>query len=47
MKYLNQTKVMVVAAILIHRIETMVVEVEPVSVTGQLGKLTARSRHIG
>jgi len=36
MKYLNQVKMVVVAATLIHRVETMVVEVELVSVTGQL-----------
>ena len=35
-KHLSQTKVVVMAATLIHRVETMVVELELVSVTGQL-----------
>ena len=35
-KHLNRAKVVIVAATLVHHVETIVAEVELVSVTGQL-----------
>jgi len=45
MKHLNRAKVVIVAASLVRHVDTIVVEVELVSVTDRLLKMAARSSH--